>query len=47
MPTLTRFFIVLIVLAGLGYGAIYFLANLVEPGEREITIRIKKEGFGR
>ncbi|MBD8877315.1 MULTISPECIES: hypothetical protein [Stappiaceae] len=47
MPTLTRLILVLIILGGLGYGAVYSLANLVEPREREITVRIKKDGFGR
>ncbi|MBS8261996.1 hypothetical protein DYI23_17340 [Roseibium polysiphoniae] len=47
VPTLTRLILVLIILGGLGYGAVYSLANLVEPREREITVRIKKDGFGR
>lgn len=47
MPTLTRLIVALIVLGGIGYGAVYALANMVEPSEREITIRIKKDGFGR
>ncbi|MEJ8475836.1 hypothetical protein [Roseibium algae] len=47
MPTLTRLILVLIILGGLGYGAVYALANWVEPNEREITVRIKKDGFGR
>lgn len=47
MPTLTRLLLILIVLGGLGYGAIYALANFVDPREREITVRVKKDGFGR
>ncbi|MGX1499721.1 hypothetical protein [Roseibium aggregatum] len=47
MPTLTRLLLVLLLLGALGYGAIYSLANLVEPREREIEIRVKKDGFGR
>lgn len=47
VPTLTRLLLVLLLLGGLGYGAIYALANFVEPGEREITVRVKKDGFGR
>ncbi|MBN9674088.1 hypothetical protein [Roseibium aggregatum] len=47
VPTLTRLLLVLILLGGLGYGAIYALANLVEPRKHEITIRVKKDGFGR
>ncbi len=47
MPTLTRLILVLIILGAIGYGTVYSLANFVEPREREITIRIKKDGFGR
>jgi hypothetical protein len=47
VPTLTRLLLVLILLGALGYGAVYSLAYLVEPREREIEVRVKKEGFGR
>lgn len=47
MPTLTRLLLALIVLGALGYGSLYGLANFVEPREREITVRVKKDGFGR
>ncbi|WP_192913788.1 hypothetical protein [Roseibium sediminis] len=47
MPTLTRLLIALLILGGLGYGTLYALANFVEPREREITVRVQKEGFGR
>jgi type II secretory pathway pseudopilin PulG len=47
VPTLTRMLLVLILLGAIGYGAIYSLATFVEPREREITVRVKKEGFGR
>lgn len=47
MPTLTRLLLVLMLLGAIGYGAIYSLATFVEPREREITVRVKKEGFGR
>lgn len=47
MPTLTRLLLVLMLLGGIGYGVIYSLATFVEPREREITVRVKKEGFGR
>lgn len=40
MPTLVRFFIVLVVLAAaVGAGMVY-LANFVEPNPREMTVRI-------
>ncbi|GGB38559.1 hypothetical protein GCM10011316_08250 [Roseibium aquae] len=47
MPTLTRLILVLLTIGGLGYGALFALANFVEPREREITIRVEKDGFGR
>lgn len=47
MPTLTRLLLVLMLLGGIGYGVIYSLATFVEPREREITVRVQKEGFGR
>ncbi|WP_305988212.1 hypothetical protein [Roseibium sp. MMSF_3544] len=47
MPTLTRLLLVLALLGALGYGTIYALANFVDPREREITVRVKKDGFGR
>lgn len=40
MPTVFRFLIVVAVLAGLGYAAIFALATFVEPDSREITVPI-------
>jgi hypothetical protein len=40
MPTLIRLVIALIFLAGLGYAAMFALAVLVDPGTKEITVRI-------
>lgn len=47
MPTLTRLLVVLLLLGALCYGAVYALATFVEPRERQIEVRVKKEGFGR
>ncbi|WP_168206278.1 hypothetical protein [Labrenzia sp. PHM005] len=47
MPTITRLLLALIVLGAIGYGTLYALATFVEPREREITVRVKKDGFGR
>ncbi len=47
MPTLTRLLIVLALIAAIGYGTVFALANFVPPREKEITIRVKKDGFGR
>jgi xanthosine utilization system XapX-like protein len=40
VPTLVRFLAVLAILAGLGVGAMFALANLVQPDIREITVPI-------
>ncbi|MCB5174396.1 MULTISPECIES: histidine kinase [Microvirga] len=40
MPTLFRFLIVVAILAGLGFAAVFALATLVEPEPREITVPI-------
>lgn len=40
MPTLIRFVIVLLFLAGLAYGAMFALSVLVEPREKEVSVRI-------
>ena len=41
MPSLFRFLVVLGVLAGLAYGAMFGLTLLVEPNEREMSHRVK------
>jgi hypothetical protein len=40
MPTLMRFIAVVVVLAALAGAAIVYLAFMVEPNTREMTIRI-------
>lgn len=40
MPTLIRLFIFLLVLVGLGYGAMFALVAMVRPNEKEVTVRI-------
>jgi phage shock protein PspC (stress-responsive transcriptional regulator) len=47
VPTLTRLLIVLVLLGAAGYGIVYSLANFVHPRDREIEVRVKKDGFGR
>jgi hypothetical protein len=47
MPSLIRFLVVVGLLAGLGYGAMWTLANLVEPDTREMTQTIPLERLGR
>ena len=40
MPTLFRFFAILVALAAVGAGAMVYLANFVSPHPREIVVRI-------
>ena len=43
MLSLLRFLIVLAVLAGLGFAAIWALATFVEPKPREMSVTIPKD----
>ena len=45
MPSLLRFLAVIAVIAGLGYAAIFALANFVEPKPRDITVTIPQDRF--
>lgn len=40
MPTLIRLVVVLLVLVGLAYGAMFGIVAMVEPGEKDVTVRI-------
>ena len=40
MPTLIRLFVILLVLVGLAYGAMFGLVAMVDPGEKDVTVRI-------
>lgn len=40
MPTLIRLIVALLFLAGLGYAGLFALSAMVDPGEKEITVRI-------
>ncbi|HEV7436779.1 MAG TPA: hypothetical protein VGO22_18215 [Pseudorhizobium sp.] len=43
MPTLFRFLLILAVIAGIIYGSMLALVFLVEPRERDVTVRIPSE----
>ncbi|MBB4350874.1 hypothetical protein [Aliirhizobium cellulosilyticum] len=43
MPTLFRFLFILAAIAGAIYGSMVALVVLVEPKDREITIRVPSE----
>ena len=45
MPTLFRFLTVIAVIGGIIYGAIFALANLVDPKPREMTVTIQPDKF--
>lgn len=45
MPSLFRFLSVIAILGGLAYGAVYALANFVNPTPREMTINISQDKF--
>ena len=45
MPSLFRFLTVGAVIAGLIYGAIFALANFVNPKPREMTVTIPADKF--
>jgi hypothetical protein len=45
MPSLFRFLMVVAVIAGAVYGAIFALANLVDPKPREMTVTIPADKF--
>jgi hypothetical protein len=40
VPTLFRFILVLAILAGLGFAAMFALATLVQPQPREISVTV-------
>lgn len=40
MPTLIRLIVILLVLVGLGYGAMFALVAMVSPRDKDVTIRI-------
>ena len=43
MPTLFRFLFVLAAIAGIIYGSMVALVVLVEPRERDVTVRVPSE----
>jgi hypothetical protein len=45
MPSLFRFLTVVAVIGGIIYGAIFGLANFVNPKPREMTITISADKF--
>src|SRR5260370_23555560 len=47
MPSLLRLLVVLGLLGGLAYAAMFTLANFVQPKPREITVRIPQDRLAK
>ena len=45
MPSLFRFLTVVAIIVGMVYGAIYALANFVNPRPREMTVTVPADKF--
>ncbi|MCO5131714.1 MAG: histidine kinase [Xanthobacteraceae bacterium] len=45
MPSLLRFLTVVAIIAGAAYGAVFALANFVNPSPREMTVTIHSDKF--
>lgn len=43
MPTLFRFLVIIATIAGIIYGSMLALVFLVEPRERDVTVRVPSE----
>jgi hypothetical protein len=46
MPTLFRFLVIIGVLVGIVYGAMFALVTFVEPGKGEMTVRVPLDKLG-
>ncbi|HYS50119.1 MAG TPA: histidine kinase [Xanthobacteraceae bacterium] len=47
MPSLFRLLVALALLGGLVYGAMFALANFVDPKPREITVTVPQDRFAK
>jgi hypothetical protein len=45
MPSLFRFLVILAIVCGVAYGAMYALANFLHPKERDITVSVPPDRF--
>jgi hypothetical protein len=45
MPSLIRFVVIVGIIGGAGYAALYALANFVHPQPREITVTVPNSSF--
>jgi hypothetical protein len=47
MPTTFRFLMAAAALAGLGYGALFLLANVLEPTPQELTVTVPPARYAK
>jgi hypothetical protein len=47
MPSILRFAVIAAVLIGLGYGALFALATLLEPAPREVTVTVPPSRYAK
>jgi hypothetical protein len=47
MPTTFRFLMVAGALAGMAYGAVFMLANVLEPRPRDITVTVSPSRYAK
>lgn len=47
MPSLIRLLVMLAILGGIAYGAMWSLANFVEPQKREMSINVPADRFAK
>ena len=45
MPSLIRLLVIVAVICGIGYAALFALATLVDPKPREITVTVSPDRF--
>jgi hypothetical protein len=45
MPSLLRILVVVGILSGIGYGAMFALATLVDPKTRDISVTVSPDKF--
>jgi hypothetical protein len=47
MPTTFRFLTALLALGALGYGAVFLLANVLEPAPRDMTVTVPPARYAK
>lgn len=47
MPSIIRFALICVVIAGVAYGMLFALATLLEPAPREVTVTVPPSRYAR